>query len=782
MFKVYDILHLIFLLWLIGQFYCEAKDEKVYNMCGNGVVSPELDDTGLVRVISNRIHFGAQCNLVFQLCKSCRLWLRLTNSNIINNQRCYPIVSSHCLTDCTYLRVIDETYNRSHAFFFQKDDEFRSISNHVNITLCNNLNLNLQFQVEFKVERKKKFINLTTLGSYETSTTFESPGFPSSYEVNGEQFLYEIVKPDFVQEMLVTFTDWILSPESKLVVYTFTTPMIFLGNSSRPVFASSESFQLVFSTGTKSNVYKPVIVRGFKAVIKIKRNPQPPNLIPIPKTMCGRNVIRKDYGGLIDFRPYTTSIYDCVWVILIHPRYNMVAIQLQDFTARSMTRIEFREGLTSNGSLIKTLYPSQSFIFRNPNGFYIRLRGEMGSGDHFSLSYASTSSSVNSCAYLFKCRSGFCIHSTLECDGINHCLDDSDETNCFKPDDRVTKSNPSNWSVSIIIPVVITIFILIILCLFFIFVRRFRKISRGSAVQRQRRSASFRGNFSQQYLHNHFSMNLTLEGELDAPPPYEEVINTPSPRGNWNLAFNWSQQDLRDTSVPPPPYSEYMRENEANIYTILTDPDTSDHSVLPPTDTGTLNNHTDPTTEEQPPVSETGSNTENIYATICETTTANSLDRWMVDRSTSTLEQGIDADYSKIAAGGQVGHEGSVEASPLGKNCSGEAQQANQNNERYIPSADASDLSAAVVGFENLKSNDSRQQSVSVERPFVQGTRSRSVDLIPECELNSSSDILHDGQNDAQNSENKNGSITRSNSYPSIAVATNGQLNSEVFV
>lgn len=51
-----------------------------------------------------------------------------------------------------------------------------------------------------------------------TTAILKSPGFPSGYAVNGEQFMYEIIKPPYAIDMVITFTDWILSPLSKLIV------------------------------------------------------------------------------------------------------------------------------------------------------------------------------------------------------------------------------------------------------------------------------------------------------------------------------------------------------------------------------------------------------------------------------------------------------------------------------------------------------------------------------------------------------------------------------------
>lgn len=788
--QLYIKLNLVFLLCFVGHLCCAASNDIAYNLCANNpILSPQVRDTGFISVhpMKNISRHDVQCRMLFSLCKACRLRLIFKWSNIRNNLRCYPRISSHCYEGCVYLRIVDEIYNTTHAFFFKPVEVFTSVSNTVSVTLCNALRRDLKFSLDFEVESKIQQINPLT------TAILKSPGFPSGYAVNGEQFMYEIIKPPYAIDMVITFTDWILSPLSKLIVYTTTTPMIFSSNSSRPIFTTPVSIQVVFNTGMNLGFRRFDLVRGFKAVIKCRST----SITSPPNSMCGSSMIQMSYGGVLKFGPQRYGNYDCVWVILIHPQFKLVAVQLESFQIQVSAAVTFYEGLTSEGRLIETVYPGQNFASQNPNGFYIRLKGLMEIGDLFALAYSSSIPAVETCPYAFKCKNGFCIQLTLKCDGVNHCLDKSDEMDCDKiykdniPNDQFT----SNWSVSIIIPVVITIFIFIILCLFFVFIRRFRKISRGPIPNSQRRVTSVSGNVSQQYPQNHFGRNITPEEEIDAPPTYEEVMNTPPPQGNWNLAFNWSQQDLMDNSAPPP-YSEYMRENEVNIYNNIADNDTSDLSTIP-TDSSSSNTCRVPTSEDQTSISGSGSGSdtvysENIYATICESLT-NSLGHWVVDRSTSTSEHGneLDTDNNKIAAeepvmGTQLVCALNRETPSLRKNTSEEPPQFDQNNHSFTLSGADSSKSNPALGEQNLIAKDSknniRYRHFSADRQFLQASRSRSMDLMPESESNLSLDSPHCGQNASQNSGNKNHSFVRRNSYPSVIFITDRQLNNEVFV
>lgn len=246
-----------------------------------------------------------------------------------------------------------------------------------------------------------------------------------------------------------------------------------------------------------------------------------------------------------------------------------------------------------------------------------------------------------------------------------------------------------------------------------------------------------------------------------------------------------------DNSAPPP-YSEYMRENEVNIYNNIADNDTSDLSTIP-TDSSSSNTCRVPTSEDQTSISGSGSDTvysENIYATICE-----SLTNGLVDRSTSTSEQGneLDTGNNKITAeepvvmGTQLVCALNRETPSLRKNTNEDPPQFDRNNYSFTLSRADSSKSSPASGEQNIIAKDSKNNNIryrhfSADRQFLQASRSRSMDLMPESESNLSLDSPHCGQNAIQNSENKNHSFVRRNSYPSVIFITDRQLNNEVFV
>ncbi len=72
------------------------------------------------------------------------------------------------------------------------------------------------------------------------------------------------------------------------------------------------------------------------------------------------------------------------------------------------------------------LFPSEYLVPSNI-GFYIRLRGRLSQSFQMALAYADFSYSECYNVREFVCLNHRCIDSTLRCDGIDHCGDNSDE-------------------------------------------------------------------------------------------------------------------------------------------------------------------------------------------------------------------------------------------------------------------------------------------------------------------------------------------------------------------
>ena len=234
-----------------------------------------------------------------------------------------------------------------------------------------------------------------------------------------------------------------------------------------------------------------------------------------------------------------------------------------------------------------------------------------------------------------------------------------------------------------------------------------------------------------------------------------------------------------------------MRENEVNIYSSIADNDTSDLSTIP-TECSNSNNCTDPISEDQNSISESGSDTlylENIYSTIYETPT-NNLDQWMVDRSTSTSEQEIDMDMenNKVSVDEtvirtQAVQELNTRMPSLRKNVN---EDSNLNHSSLtLPGADSIKSNSVLEKSDPAAkdaTNHIRYQTQSVNGEILRSNCSRSMDMIPGSDYNFSRDNSHCGKNAVQNPRNKNGSLMRRNSFPSVIFLTDRQLNNEVFV
>ncbi|CAI9734948.1 low-density lipoprotein receptor class A domain-containing 4-like [Octopus vulgaris] len=254
-----------------------------------------------------------------------------------------------------------------------------------------------------------------------------------------------------------------------------------------------------------------------------------------PNANCGAYQLVTT-SGHFHFQTIYDIYYDCVWVLVSKPRQNFFGqIYFSLFVNASLSKgshVDIHCGNTSEGQKLDLLKNSKYYYYTNLSAAYIRLQG-------------------NQCALnTFRCMNGDCIPKNMRCNRRVDCSDYSDEDGCSHFEDT-RKSYPSYWSYSLIIIVVVTTFIILSLCLFFIFVCKIRRIRQAN------RQNSVRAN------HNHIRMNLTFEGERDAPPAYDEVMTPSGLQGNFNLAFNWSHSNSNEPSGMPPTYQEYMQQTSA---------------------------------------------------------------------------------------------------------------------------------------------------------------------------------------------------------------------------
>lgn len=178
---------------------------------------------------------------------------------------------------------------------------------------------------------------------------------------------------------------------------------------------------------------------------------------------CGGKV--NNLGGgitMMDMVKEGSKQFDCVWLIKPPETYfhlkTHLYVKVVNFNEfAGSTELTIRQGSTSNGPVVENLKLSPAHIHISKerehiaptsDGFYISLKGVFGPESRLTVVYAAFNYKDCLSGYDFLCRNLRCISSLLNCDGFDHCGDNSDEfsIDCAKdPRDRIKWSKTPNF-------------------------------------------------------------------------------------------------------------------------------------------------------------------------------------------------------------------------------------------------------------------------------------------------------------------------------------------------
>ncbi|ESO86583.1 hypothetical protein LOTGIDRAFT_167107 [Lottia gigantea] len=576
--KVNCVIFLSILLVLVELSYTQRSKnldlcKKDHRFIPNGDHLPSVGSNMKV-YFSVKENVEQQCLMRFTTCVSCKLNLTSVSS-YLSFSTCHKqldVTNSKCTQGCTYLHVFDPDYrNETTKYFTGPFDVYRSESKTMYIVFCSNgiqykhVNITLQLSVEEKKEVYKG-------SSQDIHTGYNqivmSPFFPNYYAENSEEYIYEFRAVNHEDYVFLVFDDWNLSPYSTIQFENTNIQGPVKGSASRPsVLSNGPYIKLHFKTG-KSSTSQIRSYMGFKLSYKFydKRK-----YVQRRETNCGEYILNRD-GGTLMFQPSSNinDFYDCIWVVKVQKGYDSVYCKLEAFESirdyDSQNRLEIRNGLTSQGTLKASVSPgtvdaSSLYGHDSDTGFYIRLYGRYRDAKDFILTYASYK--LGECVgdRYFNCDNKKCINSQFVCDGYNHCGDGSDEKSYSCNTYTRPEDSPNSYtlSVGVIIPIVISVFLIVVICLLLIFIRRCRRLQSTIPDDSQRistvsshnpQSGGGRGR-RHRSRQQRISMNLTIS--QDSPPTYDEVIRS-TPIGHLNMAFMWSNAE--DGVIQPPTYEE----------------------------------------------------------------------------------------------------------------------------------------------------------------------------------------------------------------------------------
>ncbi|XP_053401378.1 uncharacterized protein LOC123549412 [Mercenaria mercenaria] len=439
-------------------------------------------------------------------------------------------------------------------------DVFRSESSNVFIMLCYGPDpASYNFEIRFSTIQKLNSIH----GSSDTSSAtgyINSPLFPEGYAQNHEVYEYIISSTDADDSIMITFSDWHLSETSSLYFIHSNKHGQYNGGSSRPVIVSdSNHIRFTFSTGMSLTAGENRDYIGFRAAYRFYKDTP---YISKPNTNCkGLSYLMSSKGGKIDFSPAspTRELYDCLWVVKTQEGFDgtylkIIRLRTNGYLFRGDNQIVIRDGLSSVAD-VRSIYDMLDNINNgiphiSPTGFYIRLNASLSSSDSVLLTYASYKR-TDCGSNLFICNNNRCIDRGLMCDGYDHCGDNSDEVSgCADNTGQWDKSYQYTITIGVIVPMVISVFLIMVICLLFVMIRRCRRARLREARDSSERLPTVSGDVTERRRRRRHRRRLGFFGsiERDRPPTYDEAMQNP-PGWYLNVAFG----NPVDPSLPQPP-------------------------------------------------------------------------------------------------------------------------------------------------------------------------------------------------------------------------------------
>ncbi|XP_012154412.2 CUB and LDLa domain isoform X1 [Megachile rotundata] len=452
--------------------YLELGEKGILYAKNVSFVRNEPRQDGSRVYASNGSH--AQCSFELVTCPSCVIIV--TFQSISLSHHCGDgsvTIDSPCR--CDYVWISEPPYEDVSGTPFcglYAPITYRSSTRTLSITLLYSQSHEHAFTLEYTAERNRLHLRgtqLTTSGQVAKGLNstgggiLTSPFFPVRYPRDlGLEYVVTCPNDAPSCRIRLLFSDFQLAAVSIMEFYDWNGQRLDVSSGARfrpPVIMSSGPSLLIrfYANGGTGLGYKAF----YSFVIG---HPLDKSVQPI--TDCGGYV--ENLGGAItmmDMVGEGVKTYDCVWLIrppknFLHTKTHMYLKVITFADMAGNTELVVKQGPTS------ALLPLE--ILRHPasqiqppghrehvapvtSGFHVSLRGTFGPSSRLAIAYAAFSYMDCFAGSEFLCRNHRCIPSELNCDGFDHCGDDSDEpATCFRdwevePRDRKWHSNKANY-------------------------------------------------------------------------------------------------------------------------------------------------------------------------------------------------------------------------------------------------------------------------------------------------------------------------------------------------
>ncbi|KAL6264656.1 hypothetical protein P5V15_004756 [Pogonomyrmex californicus] len=414
-----------------------------------------------------------QCSLELVTCPSCVIVV--TFKNIALPHHCGDggvVMDSPCR--CDYVWLSEPPYEEVSGSPFcglYAPITYRSSTRTLSITLLYSQFHKHAFTIEYTAERNRLHLKGKEMTSRAPTKGLNgtgggiltSPFFPARYPRDlGLEYVITCPSEDRFCRIRLLFSDFQLATASIMEFYDWNGQRLDVSSGARfrpPVIVSSGPSLLIrfYANGGTGLGYKAfysfVIGHTYDKSIQ-------------PITDCGGYV--ENLGGTITMMNMVgrgVKIYDCVWLIrppknFLHMKTHMYLKVVGFADMAGNTELIIKEGPTSALMSLEVIrHPASQLQPLRPrehvapvtSGFHVSLRGTFGSNSHLAIAYAAFSYMDCFADNDFLCQNHRCIPSQLNCDGFDHCGDNSDEpATCFQnwemqPRDRKWHMNKANY-------------------------------------------------------------------------------------------------------------------------------------------------------------------------------------------------------------------------------------------------------------------------------------------------------------------------------------------------
>ncbi|XP_015124274.1 uncharacterized protein LOC107046224 isoform X2 [Diachasma alloeum] len=411
-----------------------------------------------------------QCSLELVTCPSCAIVLTFKSMNLPHS--CSDIgiaMDSPCR--CDYVWISEPPYDDISGTSFcglYTPIVYRSSTRTVSITFLYSQSHKNAFILEYLAERNRVHLkgsdNKISKSNNETiGGILTSPFFPARYPRDlGLEYVITCPSQSPSCKVRVLFSDFQLATVSIIEFYDWNGQRLDVSSGARfrpPIIVSSGPSLLIrfYANGGTG--------LGYKAFYSYVIGHLYENSVQ-PITDCGGYV--ENLGGTItmmDMVNQGIKTYDCVWLIrppknFLHMKTHMYIKVITFANMAGNTELIIRQGPTSALLPLEILrHPAgqvqlsrmREHIAPITNGFHVSLRGAFSATSRVAIAYAAFGYMDCYSSSDFLCHNHRCIPSQLNCDGFDHCGDNSDEpATCFRtwqeePQDRKWHINKANY-------------------------------------------------------------------------------------------------------------------------------------------------------------------------------------------------------------------------------------------------------------------------------------------------------------------------------------------------